>query len=124
MNGGKHTTLLQNKILGDFPHCQNLAFKKLNVYKGCSQVAQWLNTQLTSQRSRVWIQPLAIVETKSWNKSDVYQTISTLFRAIGFFSNGVTDKSPVEYWFIKTETRVFKPEDDGLIKPNENMELD
>ncbi len=36
-----------------------------------------------------------------------------MLSAIGFCFNSVTDKSPVEYRFIKTKTQVFIQNNDG-----------
>ncbi len=40
------------------------------------------------------------------------------FHAIGFL-NGVTDKSPVQYWFIKMHSQVFIHKWEVWLKPNE-----
>ncbi len=46
--------------------------------------------------------------------------IHRYFRTIGFFVSKVTDKSPLEYWFIKTQTWVIIQKNDGVIKTKWN----
>jgi len=50
----------------------------------------------------------------------LFLQLNPIFIQLGFSVSEVTDKSPVEYWFMKTEAQVFIQKTGGLIKTKWN----